>query len=166
MTGTEGMNEEKKEEYTGEESPENRRHLMNGKETGKCFSASNQPDPELLRKGWARKRALKQLLKVQNPGMFHGSKTDYVSVVAAFFNIPEEHKDLVTVRMIMDYRQIEKAVLKGDTYAYEAVLNRVYGKPAQALTGANNSPLIPPEHKIIHVHSDIPLSDSEENVDA
>lgn len=43
--------------------------------------------------------------------------------------------------------QIEKAK-KGDTQAFTAIMDRAYGKPAQAITGGDGEPLFPsPQEK-------------------
>jgi hypothetical protein len=137
------------------------KNLMNGAATGVPFTASNQPDPALKKKGWAKRRALNNLLKIKNPGRLGTNQTDYAQLASDFYGIPKEE---ITIEVIMHFRQIERAILKADTYAYEAVQKRAYGNPTQPLTGANGKDLIPPEHKVIHVHSDIPLSQSEDEV--
>lgn len=97
-------------------------------QTPKPFSSTNQPSPEAKKKGWAKRRILKDLLDFSASGTFSNSKVNYPKLVADYFGIDVAD---VTVRMIMDYRQIEKAVLKADTTAYVAVCDRADGKPKQ-----------------------------------
>lgn len=93
------------------------------------FSKTNQPSPEAKKAGWAKRLALKELIDFK-PGKLGDSKTDYAKLTAIFYGIAKEE---VTIKMIMEYRQIERAVLKGDTGAYIAVMDRAIGKPKQAI---------------------------------
>lgn len=135
---------------------------MNGNETGRSFTSTNQPSSEAKSRGQKKRYGLKKLLDITTPGRVGTNQINYAQLAADFYGIEIED---VTIRMIMDFRQIEKSVAKADTAAYEAIMNRAYGKPGQPLTGANNTPLMPIEHKIIHVTSNVPLSDNEEDVD-
>lgn len=92
---------------------------------GKKFSAANQPSKEKKKAGWARRNALKDILNISVNRMFEGTKKNYTQLAAAFLGIPVKE---VSLRMVMEYRQIEKAVLQGDTSAFEAVYNRAYGR--------------------------------------
>lgn len=90
------------------------------------FSKKNQPTPEAKSAGWKKRRILKDLLELTTGATFNNSTTDYRALTAKYFGIPETE---VTVRMVMDFRQVEKAILSGDTAAYVAVNDRAYGKP-------------------------------------
>lgn len=100
------------------------------KPTPKPFTKENQPPPEVKKAGWARRKALKELIEFQMCGKLEGSKKDYPALTASFYGI--DVKD-VTIRMIMEFRQIEKAILKGDTGAFNAVMDRAVGKAKQAI---------------------------------
>lgn len=90
------------------------------------FSPENQPSRESKSKGAKQHWALRKLLELSTGQKFEGSAKEYRKQTALYFEIPEEE---VTVSMIMDYRQVEKAILKGDTQAYNAVKNRAFGTP-------------------------------------
>lgn len=94
------------------------------------FTAENQPTSEAKKKGWARRKALKELVEFTMKGKIAGSTKDYPHMTAQFYGIPVEE---VSIRMIMEYRQIEKAILKADTGAFNAVMDRALGKSKQAI---------------------------------
>lgn len=98
--------------------------------TPKPFTKENQPDPELKKAGWARKKALKELIDIQMCGKMEGSTINYRKLTAQFYGIDESD---VTVRMALEYRQIEKALKGGDTAAFNAVMDRALGKAKQAI---------------------------------
>jgi hypothetical protein len=112
------------------ENPENTpkrtgKGAMNGNETGIPYSKDNQPSPEAKKEGIRRAKSTRDLLN-RIVGEIPGTSKDYVQLTAAFFNI---EADEVTVRMIMDFRQAEKAI-KGNTQAYKVVTDRAFGRPA------------------------------------
>lgn len=94
--------------------------------SGVPFSKTNQPSSEAKKEGWRKRNALKDLLSISPTGFFDGSTKDYRTICAKYFGIDKKE---VTNRMIMDFRQIEKAILKADTQAYIAVNDRAFGKP-------------------------------------
>lgn len=96
--------------------------------TGKKFSKDYQPDPKKVSEGVKRHYAIRDMLSLVTGEKFEGSTKVYRDLCAVYFGIKPED---VTVRMVMDFRQIEKGILKGDTRAYEAVMNRAYGKPRE-----------------------------------
>lgn len=98
---------------------------MNGIQTGPGFTSENQPSPEAKKEGMRRAKSTRDLLN-RIVGEIPGTSKDYVHLTAAFFNI---EADEVTVRMIMDFRQAEKAI-KGNTQAYKVVTDRAFGRPA------------------------------------
>lgn len=94
--------------------------------TPKPFTKENQPTSEQKKAGWAKRRILKDLLDITTGATFNNSTTDYRALTAKYLGIPPEE---VTVRMVMDFRQVEKAIMKADTPAYVAVMDRAFGKP-------------------------------------
>ncbi len=121
----------KKPETPKKLRPKSGKGAMNGNKTGKSFAVQKQPTPEAKSAGWKKKRLLKDLLELTTRSMFEGSQKDYTKITATYFGIPEED---VSVEIIMQYRQIEKAIMKGDTIAFNAIMDRAYGKPTQPLS--------------------------------
>lgn len=117
---------------------------MNGN-TGKKFSKDYQPDPKKVSEGLKRHFAIRDMLSIVTGQKFEGSTKVYRDLCAAYLGINAAD---VTIRMIMDFRQIEKGILKGDTRAYEAIMNRAYGKPRE-----EQAPIV-----------DIPQDDGEKTV--
>lgn len=92
----------------------------------KPFTKENQPSAASKKAGWAKRRILKDILEITTGATFNNSTTDYRELTAKYLGIPPQE---VTVRMVMDFRQIEKAIMKADTPAYIAVMDRALGKP-------------------------------------
>lgn len=109
----------------------------------KPFSNTNQPSPEAKKAGWAKRNALRDLLNITTGAKFEGSTKDYRELTAKYLGIEEKY---VTVKMVMEFRQIEKAILKGDTIAFNAIMDRAFGKPKQEteLTGKDGGSLLQP----------------------
>ena len=108
--------------------PKSGKGAMNGLETGRPFSKENQPDPKRKSEGAKRHWVLRDLLNKVTGQKFEGSAKVYRDLCARYFQIEPSQ---VTVKMIMDFRQIERAILKGDTTAYKAITDRAYGRPRE-----------------------------------
>ena len=102
---------------------------------GKPFSKTNQPDPNTIKLAWNKKKALKDLLNITTIGKFSKDKNDYRKMCSDFMGIPEEE---VTIKMIMEFRQIEKAIKSKDTFAFNAIMDRGFGKPKQEIEANGN----------------------------
>ena len=113
---------------------------LRGAIDGKPFTSDQSHLTEAKKKAWAKKKLLKDLLGIVTSGKLGNSTQDYRKLASDFFGIKE---DKVDVKMIMDFRQIEKAILKGDTLAYQAVMDRAYGKPKQVseISGIDGKPI-------------------------
>jgi hypothetical protein len=92
----------------------------------KKFTSEYQPTPEAKSLGIRKKRALKEILEISTSRQFKGSSERYREMAAEYLEIEPEEVD---VKMIMYFRQIQKAIQKGDTEAFKAVMDRVYGRP-------------------------------------
>jgi len=113
-----------------------------GAKDGKPFGTEQaQPSPEAKSAGWLRKRQLRELLKMQITGKAPAAEM-VKRFVASYLGVAESDvKDELTLEVAMDLRQIEKAITKGDTKAYEVVKDRVYGKPKVTVAGDQQNPL-------------------------
>lgn len=97
------------------------------KEIGKAthFNKDNQPPAHLKRKPKS-----KTLLKHIAAQIVTGGAVDDLKPLAIYLGVDPENIDIVT---LMHLKQIGKAIHKGDTKAYQAVLDRLEGKPLQSL---------------------------------
>lgn len=92
---------------------------------GKTFSKEYQPSGEAKSAGHRKKRMLKELLEAT----FIGPKRSKVKMKAAeYLGVDPES---LTVEDLLHFKQIEIAISKGNTFAYQAVMDRAYGKPTQ-----------------------------------
>lgn len=125
-----------------------------GPNTGKKFTKDYQPTPEAKSKAALKRYSLKELLRVVPEGSFEGSTKDYAAIVSKFMKIPRESVDLQT---IMFFRQIEKAVLAGDTKAFRAMAEYSIGKPRNE--GWDAPPPITPDEEVVRRKSTIDFGD-------
>ncbi len=119
------MGKQVKKKTTGKKRRE--ANLKNGKATQ--FTKKRQPSPKKKKAGWLKKKALTDLLELGVKGKDEGS-SQIRKVIASYLGCKESDisKDL-TLEVAMHLRQIDKAIKKGDTQAYIAVLDRAHGKP-------------------------------------
>jgi hypothetical protein len=113
------------------------------------FSKEYQPSSEAKKKGWAKKKTAQELAKAVLELSFKGMKDSGLKKTAAeYFGIPEK---VLTVEMMLLFRQAEKAIQKADTQAFNAIMDRAFGKPKEKveLGGANGAPLSFTTHIII-----------------
>lgn len=132
---------------------------------GPPFGHPSNPQPSGAAKaaGWARRKTGTLLAKAILESKIEGFKsTSKIRRMAAnYFGIQEED---ITVELAMHFKQIEKAIKKGDTFAYQAFMNRAHGMPKQVteeignrtvinvnIEGENESaPVIPIEAKVVN----------------
>lgn len=95
---------------------------------GKRFTSEYQPDPQNKSIGLKKRFALRDLLRMSTGAIKTKSGEDLREKIALAFGVEIED---VTHEMLMDFKQIEIAVKKGDTAAYKAVKEFTYGKPKQ-----------------------------------
>ncbi len=113
----ENINPEKREPYGRGNPPE-----------GKRFSSEYQPDPNNKAIGIRKRFALRDLLRMSTGAIKTAKGEDLRLKIALAFGVEVED---VNHEMLMDFKQIEIAVKKGDTAAYKAVKEFTYGKPRQ-----------------------------------
>jgi len=96
---------------------------------GTPFTKERQPSPAAKSAGWAKRKRGMELAKAVLNLAFKGKKDSQVKKEASeYFGIPQ--KD-ITVEMMLLFRQAEKAIQKGDTQAFRAVMERAFGLPKQ-----------------------------------
>lgn len=109
---------------------DNRGGLQNfkGKENTNGFD-KHQPSPEALsnaKKLKAKGRELaKAILSLKYKGL---ANSDLRKQMSDYFEVPE---DELTIDMMIDFRQIEKAIGKSDTPAAKFIKESAYGQPKQ-----------------------------------
>lgn len=91
---------------------------------GVKFSKENQPSPEAKSAGHRKKKLLKEIAELT----VTGTMAELAVKVAERFGLDPEDIDFAT---LADLRQLEKSLTKGDTRAYNAVMDRLRGKPPQ-----------------------------------
>jgi hypothetical protein len=97
----------------------------------KQFSSTRQPTPQAKSNGLLKKKTGVELARAILQLSFEGAKDSPLKKAASdYFKISEQE---ITVEMMLMFRQAEKAVQKGDTRAFEAVMDRAFGKPKQDL---------------------------------
>ena len=113
---------------------------MNGTQTGPAFSSTYQPTPEAKSKGQQKKKLLKDILSAAlDP---NGEHAKMIVACAAYM---EKEPTEITLADLMHFRIAQKAVQKQDVFAYQAVMDRAFGKPENKTTLANdeNNPITP-----------------------
>lgn len=93
---------------------------------GNTFTKDNQPSGELKSKGKYKASMLRKICS----NIVKGETKGIVEQLAVVLDIEVNKVDIET---LMHLKQIEKAVKEGDTKAYNAVMDRLNGKPLQAL---------------------------------
>lgn len=92
-------------------------------------STDSQPSPEAKKAGWAKKLKGQELAKAVLELAFKGTgKGEIKKAAAEYYGITE---DEITVEMMLLFRQAEKAIDKSDTYAFNSVMDRAFGKPKE-----------------------------------
>lgn len=107
----------------------------------KQFSADNQPSGKAKSEGKAAAKRGRELTKALLELTFTGAKDSPLKkAIAEYFGVPAED---LTIEMMMNMRQMEKAIQKADTFAYNAVMARAFGMPKQQteVTGKDGQPI-------------------------
>lgn len=105
------------------------RGAMNGNETGVPYSKENQPSPKAKsigrQKAKFKRDAIRELLNL--PYKFVPDSPIKKQLVSAFGNAILQ----MPVGEVMGLQQIQKAILKGDSQAFTAIMNQAFGMPKQ-----------------------------------
>lgn len=99
---------------------------------GVKFSKDYQPSPEAKSAGARKPGLLRALLDLKPKGDSEALQKIRAQVMN-LTGLSREQVDDMTMEALMHYRQQEKAINLGDTYAYNSVLNREYGPPAETM---------------------------------
>jgi hypothetical protein len=95
----------------------------------KPFSKKYQPSPEAKKAGWAKKKRAQELVKAVLDLQFKGKAGSRVRKEAAdYFGIAASE---ITVETMLVFRQAQRAIEKSDTPAFNAVMDRAFGKPKE-----------------------------------
>lgn len=92
---------------------------------GPKFTSKNQPTPEQKSAGWAKKKALKELLNLCISGNDPVS-TKARESLAQILGVKASALKKMTFEEVMDLRQIQRAF--NDTRAWKAIKDTVYGQ--------------------------------------
>lgn len=130
----------------------------------KQFSSENQPPPSVKSTGQLKRKRNADLAKAMLQLPFKGNLDGKLrKAISEYFGVKE--KD-ITVEMMMTYRQIEKAIQKADTNAFNTIMDRAHGKVKQKheLTGENGSPLAAAVINVQSVNTAPPIGESEDAI--
>jgi len=108
----------------------NKDNLKKGNEEHK-FTKENQPDPKAKSRGWKKKMLLKEI----SEQIVTGDAVEDLKPLAQYLGIAENEIDVET---LMHLSQINKAIKEQDTKAYNAVMDRLKGRPKQEIDHKNN----------------------------
>ena len=107
----------------------------------KPFTTENQPSPEAKSNGWLKKKRAQELVKAMLELNFSGSKNAALKKEAAdYFGIDAKE---ITIEMMLLFKQTKKAIDDSDTQAFNAVMDRAFGKPKEKLehSGPDEGPI-------------------------
>lgn len=107
--------------------------LKDGKNTR--FSSTNQPSGELKKQGMKKGRQLREIAN-QIAG---GEALEKSKELAELLGL---ESDKLTLEMVAHLVQLQKAINKGDTRAYNAVMDRILGKAQQNVNVTSKKPII------------------------
>ena len=100
-------------------------------EDGNVFSSKNQPSPESKSRGKRKALAIKAIASQ----LLEGGVKEAMKELAIYMGVDLEEIDVETA---MHLKQMEKALKNGDTSAYNSVMDRIKGKPIQAIEVTEN----------------------------
>lgn len=93
------------------------------------FSSLRQPTTEQRKEGWRRKRRGAELARAVLDLYFRGKENSKLKKEAAeYFDVPI---DDISVEAMMLFKQVQRAMERGDTAAFNAVMDRAFGKAKQ-----------------------------------
>jgi len=90
------------------------------------FTSDKQPSGKAKSEGHKRKLLLREIAEQ----LVSGEALNDLNPLARYLGVPQDEIDLET---LMHLKQIEKAIKEQDTRAYNAVMDRLKGKPAQSI---------------------------------
>ena len=96
------------------------------KNVGHLYSKENQPTPEAKAAGHIKRIILKDIAKQLTTGTYKQALIELAKVLGV-------DADAIDLETAMHLKQMEKALVNGDTFAYNALMDRMKGKPVQAI---------------------------------
>lgn len=135
------MKKTRKSKRTKEERIEQLKKVSKGTQ----FTSENQPSPEAKSNGKRKKRILRDLANA----VVTGERLERAREIAEALGLDLED-DEFTFDIVLTMRQAEKALAKGDTSAYNAVMDRLIGKPKQAVDLTSGGDKINIPSKVIY----------------
>jgi|GEM_PF-5938814 len=130
---------------------------LNKGNTETQFTSDNQPSPEAKKKGWQKKRLLKDLADI----LLQGDKLNEFKTLSKDLGI-DLTDDEMTLEVAMSLKQAEKAIEKGDTSAYNSVMDRLKGRPMQEIDHKNNGKSFNEVNKVDVIFKDFSDEDNSE----
>lgn len=128
---------------------------------GKKFSKTYQPGSEAVKAGiWRKKRGMELAKAILELNFKGAENSDLLRRASDYFKIPQ--KD-ITVEMMLLFRQAEKAIQKADTQAFNAVMDRTFGKPKEKheVGGVDGAP-IALDHTVKHITHNVNFKNCEQ----
>jgi hypothetical protein len=114
---------------------------------GVKFTSENQPTGQAKSAGKQKKKFTREVLKemLNMPYKFAEDSGLKKQLIAAF------GKDVLDLPIgeIMSLMQMQKAVLKGDTAAYNSVIDQALGRPAQAIINTDEDGNVIPGIRLV-----------------
>lgn len=129
------------------------------------FTAENQPSGEAKAKGYLKKRVGRELLRTILAMDFKGMGPAFKQQLGEYYGLdPEE----ITNEGALVLSQLITAIQKGDTFAFNAIMDRAYGKPKELReSAASNNPQFTVEISSGNGATDSPsIATSEDEVGA
>lgn len=131
---------------------------------GVRFTKDNQPSGEKKSEGKKKRKFTRELMKEMLNMKYKFAEDSALKkqLVAAFGN------DILDkpIGEVMTLMQMQKAVLKGDTAAFNSIIDQAFGRPAQAIINTDeDGNVLPPVHLTLPKGMNIDLPSNTDGAD-